>query len=213
MSRLLNRTVTNGIQLKTVVRPERNEVILGYELSTDKETPNLTGRPIPVTISGKRPTVHLTIIQTYVLDNDEYLTAKSSTLGVYTSEEARDGDLVLSVDYVREPDNEYPGSHLHVAGQRDDLDQIYLGDDRKKRLLRDLHLPVGGKRFRPALEDVIEFMILEQMCEPRENWKTHIDSSRDNWFRMQAKATARAFPNEAAESLKELGWDIKAPDQ
>ena len=30
----------------------------------------------------------------------------------------------------------------------------------------DLHLPVGGRRFRPCLEDIIEFCILERVVGP-----------------------------------------------
>jgi hypothetical protein len=32
---------------------------------------------------------------------------------------------------------------------------------------------VGGRRYRPALEDVIEFLIVENLARPRAGWKRY----------------------------------------
>ncbi|MDE0268979.1 MAG: hypothetical protein OXI96_08095 [Acidimicrobiaceae bacterium] len=41
--------------------------------------------------------------------------------------------------------------------------------EREKNRPVDLHLLVGGRRFRPCLEDVIEFCVLERLVNPRDD--------------------------------------------
>jgi len=42
-------------------------------------------------------------------------------------------ELIIGMDYARERQNDYPNVRLHVAGQRSDLDGLYLGTNRKSR--------------------------------------------------------------------------------
>ncbi len=168
--------------------------------------------PIPLAISNNKPLVYLYLIHSYELDPEErYLTMSASTMSLYTSPEMEDHQLVVGIDYSRNPANQYPGSHLHVAGRRDDLDAIYLGDKRKTRSLRDLHLPVGGKRFRPTLEDLIEFVVTEEMVTPRPEWRAVVDEHRARWTQIQVKAAVRRHQDDAAEALKEAGWQVLPP--
>lgn len=170
--------------------------------------------PIPIAPSGGKALVFLYLIHSYELDPEGvYLAMSTSTMSLYTSPEMEDDHLIVGIDYVRSPGNEFPGSHLHVAGHRDDLDALYLGDERKTRKLRDLHLPVGGKRFRPALEDLIEFMVTEEMVVPRPQWKRILDEHRDRWTRIQVKAATRRYQDDAAEALREAGWKLTPPQQ
>src|SRR5690606_9032915 len=118
---------------------------------------------------------------------------------------------ILSVDYVRDPVNQYPGSHLHVGGHRDGLTEICKGSDSASTKLRDLHLPVGGKRFRPSLEDVIEFVILEGMADGRPGWEAVVAEGRALWEERQLKALVRRSPETAAESLRAAGWTVTPP--
>ena len=157
--------------------------------------------PCPISISHSRrdPVVYLYLMHSYELDPEGvYLTMTSSTMSLYTSPDMGDDQLIVGIDYARSSPNQYPGAHLHVAGTRDDLDSVYLGDDRKTRKLRDLHLPVGGKRFRPTLEDLIEFMVTEEMVVPRPNWRATLNDHRAKWETIQQKrpfaATNRTQP-------------------
>ena len=65
--------------------------------------------------------------------------------------------MVCHYDYDREPGNEYPVAHFQINGTSDSLDTVY---DRVgiPADLKSLHFPVGGKRFRPTLEELIEFL-------------------------------------------------------
>lgn len=183
---------------------------MGHGVS--KTHPN--AMPIPISIGSSKPRVWLYVIHTYDLDDEgAWLMMLSSTISIYTSPEMNDDELVLALDYIREPANQYPGCHLHVSGVRSDLDSIYLGSDRKSRKLRDLHLPVGGKRYRPTLEDVIEFMITEEMVSPRSGWDSVLGQHRAVWFQRQLAAAVRRSPEIAADALRREGWRVDSPPE
>ena len=203
-SELLNKTVTDGIRISAVETLD-GERIMGCGVSRTQARPD----PIAIAYSRRKAVVYLYLAHLYDIDDEkEYLTMASSIMSLYTSPDMGDEQLIVSVDYTRDPANKYPGAHLHVGGVRDDLDSVYLGDDRKTRKLRDLHLPVGGKRFRPALEDLIEFMVTEEMVDPRPNWRVTLDLHRAKRETLQLKAAVRRNQEAAAEALKASGWEV-----
>jgi len=73
-----------------------------------------------------------------------------------------------------------------------------------------LHLPVGGRRFRPSLEDVIEFAIAEFNVDKKDGYAQRIEEGRERWRRLQAKAAIRDVirddpttgPNELREAIE-----------
>lgn len=208
-SELLNGTVTDGVRISSLTTPSGAR-IMGAGLKKSQPEPS----PIPISPSGTKPCVYLYLFHSYGLDPEGlHLTMSSSTLSVYTSEQMEDDQLVVGIDYIREPANRYPGSHMHVSGERSDLDAIYLGDERRSRKLRDLHLPVGGRRFRPSLEDVVEFMVTEDMVAPREGWRQVLDQSRERWFSLQLQAAVRRNQEVAASALRTEGWAVSDPEQ
>ena len=71
---------------------------------------------------------------------------------------------------------------------------------------------VGGRRFRPCLEDVIEFCILERLVTPRDGWKQALNKSRDAYLDLQLRAAVHRNPKEAADALKHDGWRVSEPD-
>lgn len=208
-SDLLNGTVTHGVRISTLTT-SGGRAIMGSGIRKTNPEPT----PIPIAPEGGKPVVFLFLIHAYGFDPEgRYLTMEASTMSLYTSPEMDRDQLVVGIDYVREPSNQFPGAHLHVSGHRDDLDDIYLGDKRKTRQLRDLHLPVGGKRFRPTLEDLIEFMVTEEMVVPRPQWRAVVDAHRATWASKQLRAAVRRSPDETTSeytvrrsSRGDLGW-------
>lgn len=77
--------------------------------------------------------------------------------------------------------------------------------------LSTLHFPVGGARFRPCLEDFLEFVVSECGVDHRQGWRKAVRDGREIWRRFQARAVARDFQAETAEVLKELGWKVSPP--
>lgn len=75
-----------------------------------------------------------------------------------------------------------------------------------------LHLPTGGQRFRPNLEDVIQFLIADCHFDHLDKWKDAVDEARADWRVIQVKAAVRAMAVHAAAELEELGYTVVPPE-
>lgn len=129
-------------------------------------------------------------------------------------------DPLVRFEYVRSS-NEPPGAHLHVHAHRDEMAYLLRLADKgrpKRGLKRDrlprlaeMHLPVGGHRMRPALEDVLLFLEREFAIDTVDGWKAVIDKHLRNWRLMQLKAAVRDAPDSAAWVLRSLGYTVVEP--
>jgi hypothetical protein len=83
---------------------------------------------------------------------------------------------LLHCDYQREKEHGYPEAHLQICASSSSWEEagkrLGTGD---VRLLPKLHLPVGGRRFRPTLEDVIEFLLVEDLVEASPKWNVELE--------------------------------------
>lgn len=79
--------------------------------------------------------------------------------------------------------------------------------------LSKLHFPAGGERFRPSLEDFIEFLIRECGVDSTDGWQRGVQDGRELWRRMQARAVARDLQAETAQILREQGWVVEPPTE
>lgn len=77
--------------------------------------------------------------------------------------------------------------------------------------LSSLHFPVGGERFRPSIEDFIEFLIRECGVDKVDGWDQALRENRELWRRMQLRAAVRDLQAEAAERLRDEGWTVAPP--
>ena len=75
-----------------------------------------------------------------------------------------------------------------------------------------LHLPTGGQRFRPDLEDVIQFLITDCLFDHLDGWKNTVAAARADWRVIQVKATTRAMAVHAVAALEELGYTVTPPE-
>ena len=118
---------------------------------------------------------------------------------------------VLRFHYYREPRGK-PAAHVHVHGHRGALTHLLSQSGHEKpHDISALHIPVGGARFRPCLEDFIQFLITECKFDAEPGWQHHVAEGRERWRRRQAAAVVRDVPEEAARVLRELGYKIEAP--
>jgi hypothetical protein len=85
----------------------------------------------------------------------------------------------------------YPDAHLQI----DATSELFstLNDPRcdTGRSLAQLHFPVGGKRFRPCLEDIIEFLIVERLVLARDGYEKVIEAGREGFRKNQLMAAMR----------------------
>jgi hypothetical protein len=77
--------------------------------------------------------------------------------------------------------------------------------------LAQLHFPVGGHRFRPCLEDVLQMLIFEFGLDTQPSWLTAVEKGRAEWRDMQLRAAVRDATGSAAEVLRSLGYSVTSP--
>lgn len=193
---LLNGTVCNGIRLRSVITPKRDRAVVGYEIS---RTDTAAAAGIPLTIGPKKPSAFLLLLYRLQADDEgKYLTVWSSVAGLAADKELR--QLLFHYDYERNKP-EYPEAHLQVIAEPPAWAEIGPAG----RSFERVHLPVGGRRNRPTLEDLIEFVVTEDIAEARPGWQGQLERERENFYKRQLKAAIRRDPETARETLRELG--------
>lgn len=117
-----------------------------------------------------------------------------------------------------------PAAHWNVFAKRDELVQAmrvsgrYAGNKHARALRKSnrlasgkLHFPVGGWRFRPCLEDVIEMLITEFDLRFESGGMEVLAEKRREWRRVQLAAAVSDHPEAASAALSDLGYEIKPP--
>ena len=103
-------------------------------------------------------------------------------------------------------------AHVHLHADSPELAWIYGTSAQAAPDLHALHFPAGGRRFRPTLEEFLLFLDRENLFNDwKDGWKPELIRSLEGWERIQARATARQFPDEAAGALEALGYNVTAP--
>ena len=111
-----------------------------------------------------------------------------------------------------------PTAHLNVYGHRDDLlHAMYVSnksrsrpankkdlDPKEPRGLHMLHFPIGGTRFHPCLEDILEFVIHEFGIDTTPGWQEAINAGRAEWRRIQLASAIQDDPETARRALAKL---------
>ena len=79
-----------------------------------------------------------------------------------------------------------------------------------------LHIPTGGSRFRPTLEDVLEMLIRDFKIDVLQTWKLGLSEGRKEFRNSQLAAAIRDNPDEAVRALEALGyavtWEQNSPE-
>ena len=198
LAALLNGTVCDGITIQAYVY-KPTHVLVGHGLSKD----TLEVKPFRLLVGQGKPHGWLEISYRLCHDDEgQYLTVHSSYVGVFANDKER--SLLCHVDYERDKTHGYPEAHLQVEGESAALATWRLTDGTRNRDLRDLHFPVGGRRYRPALEDVIEFLVMEKLAAGRPGWKSVLDESRDGFRKRQLRAAIRRDLETAKQAVKDF---------
>jgi hypothetical protein len=219
LSEMLNHTVCNGVRLSAVLRTRipgaKNGVNIGYNLTRRKQD---LRKGIPVTISNKAPKFFLGFFMHIEADDaGKYMMVKESMTIL-----ALDADLsreLLHYDYQRDKHKQppgYPEAHVQVCASSADWEIAGHRSAEDQLDLSKMHLPVGpvgGRRFRPTLEDIIEFLIVEGLVAKRAGWKAALDKTRKPFQELQLKAAVRKNQQLAIEALDEEGWAITPKEE
>ena len=132
---------------------------------------------------------------------------------------------LFRVEYKRQPKN-VPAAQMHLYAHRDSMTYAMVRAGRTSKrpgrigvsespvpTLQNLHFPLGGHRFRPALEDLIEMLIDEFGINRRDDALEVLKEARIKWRLTQTRAAVRDAPGAAADSLHELGYQVTPPSE
>jgi hypothetical protein len=153
-------------------------------------------------------------------ESGKYLAVDSSKFNVF---ELTVGMPLLRYDYLRKPRSRTPGAHINFRMDSAAADSAleHAGDNRRTRTRRgrhhgeghglpsELHLPVGGPRFRPCLEDVLEFLVTDLAVDCSAGWRDAIVQGRQVWRDRQLRAAVSDNPLAAIDSLSEMGYEVR----
>ena len=148
-----------------------------------------------------------------------YLTVDSSVYGLGISGNPFHPALRIEFERGRgfEPEHATVGfhsrnaAHVQIHGVSNEIHYIQhrLGQTRIRKL-EEFHFPVGGRRFRPSLEDFIEFIETENLVTRlNEGAREVINENRKEWLGIQLQAAVANDPEIAAEKLREMGYQVR----
>ena len=106
-------------------------------------------------------------------------------------------------DYERDKAHGYPDAHLQVSVDPPGWDTLCSSRGLDKSF-GALHLPMGHKRFRPTMEDLIRFLIVEGLADYRDGWDTVLADSQQQFEEKQLRAAIRRNPDVARQALDAL---------
>lgn len=147
----------------------------------------------------------------------DYLKAFKSKIAVHST---LDRTPLLRLEFDATMSESAPLAHWHVHADRGALSHL-LGRAHAVRSdvvtkphdMSSLHIPVGGERFRPCLEDVLEFVVRELGVDHQPRWEEAIRYGRESWRRKQFRSAVRDLQREAAAELREQGWTLQEPQR
>lgn len=149
--------------------------------------------------------------------SNKFLTVQESSISVFAVKPS--GQPIIRYEYERDA-RTVPASHMHIHAHRDSLTYMMTKAGVQTRRaqqratstevpsLQDLHLPLGGHRFRPALEDVLEMLIDEFGVDHDEGAIDVLRAARKRWRLTQTRAAVRDAPQAAVEELESLGYSV-----
>ena len=141
------------------------------------------------------------------------LTVNESTFSVIRG--AKNSEPLVRWDYIRSPRSNIPCAHVQVHSHRDEWTHaLLLGGNHSRRSRRrikneartpriaDVHFPVGGRRFRPCLEEIILFVIDEfgAACTPQA--RKALQHGIREWEENQLRAAVRNNRTIALQALE-----------
>lgn len=122
-------------------------------------------------------------------------------------------------DFVGVARSELPAAHLNVHVSDEPLRKLMATAGNRNRAKRrskkeerghrpqpaELHFPVGGRRFRPCLEDIVQFLIFELGVDRQTGWWDRLREGRAIWRERQTAAAVKDDPVAALTELRRIG--------
>ena len=85
------------------------------------------------------------------------------------------------------------------------------GSTKRVPQLSDIHIPVGGPRLRPTLEDLLEMLIHDLGVDHADDALKVLEEQRVRWRVTQVQAIAKSMPNIVTDALRDEGYKVISP--
>lgn len=174
------------------------------ELGTGGDRPAAT---VPLLSNGHKVAELLVLIRLVVDSAHRYPAVAKSKFELRINRHP-----LLRLDFDRDM-HTAPGSHWNVHAERGAITALLARNnpDHSGELSK-LHLPVGGARMRPCLEDLLQLLVEEFRFDAMPGYQQAIEEGRVRWRRRQLAAMVRDDPEEAVRVLHgELGYTVTPP--
>ncbi|MAT05929.1 MAG: hypothetical protein CL424_12895 [Acidimicrobiaceae bacterium] len=219
---VVNGTIATGVRF--VVTPFEGPIELAWVFPQGSTPAKVALIPIVGGLAdGQAPRLWLrTMFQVRLDDTEDHLAVHRSVFGLVIDEAS--GRPAIRVEYDRdqgnEPDDQTPATHrrsaahVQIHGSSEELAYVQgLNGDGRLRGLEQFHIPVGGRRFRPSLEDFIEFLWAERLIPGlHDGWQDVLTRHRTNWLSLQLRAAVRNDPDTAIAQLETMGYTVTSSD-
>lgn len=215
LTQLVNHTVSNDVQFVVTMLEDENTAWIAPHGTTQVTKPAL----VPLNADRAPPKLWLSVHYTTSLDDEgDHLSVETSKFGLCVDPLTRNS--LLRVEYERgqgsEPDRverqRRPAAHVRIHGSSTQLGYAQALAGASYRSLERIHFPVGGRRFRPSLEDFIEFLEEEGLVPSvHADWKRHLSESRGDYLQRQLRAAVRRDAVNAADQLRSMGYAVNPP--
>jgi hypothetical protein len=219
MQDLVNSTICSDFSLETISISENAVQILSKPSGGTMSAKSIS---LPIETSplvNDEPVLGLKLAYTVEADpKSSYLRVRNSAAAITMIQENE--RPVIRLEFERDKGIE-PGeiskrahgrhaAHFQIHGVSADLSYIWgLTGRHTKRNLESLHIPVGGRRFRPTMEDLIEFLYLEKIVLGlKDGGQSALEAGRKKWFSIQLASTIRSNQLEAIKILETEGFRI-----
>ena len=140
----------------------------------------------------------------------EYLAVQRSTFGLWVRFKRKHFEVrpVFRLEYDRDAHSK-PEAHIHIHAESAELGWIYGTQGLALPYLHAIHFPVGGRRFRPTVEDFFRFLDREKLfTDWKPGWDKIVDASLDEWHARQTRAAVRNDPQSAIQQLSAMGYKL-----
>lgn len=169
------------------------------------------GARLPLLKDGKRVA---SLRLNYLCTDDhrgEYLAVHRSSFELLGYGGGDNKAPIVRLDYLRDA-NKVPAVHWNVHGERGAVSHLLARcNPRHSGQLSKVHLPCGGPRWRPCLEDFLQVLFDEFCFDKMTGAMNAIHDGRERFRARQCATVVRDSPDVAAGALRELGYVVAEP--
>lgn len=141
----------------------REAFIIGPEPLTEIEHTRI---PMRRKADSGKASLELRVFYRCVADDQgEYLAVDASTLGLWICASGDKARPAFRIEFDRRAHSK-PQAHVHIHAESTEIGWLYGTAGRPLSPMQELHFPMGGRRFRPTIEEFLLFIDAVSIGDP-----------------------------------------------